>query len=383
MRTAKLIPLFIFIVFLQACLETTQIEKLAIINSRGVDLIDEGEKRMIETTLVPYIFDPHAPEMTSLLIGRGRTIKEARSEAEKQSPYPLVPGKISIEFYGKEAAESGILPFLNTQVRDATVSEIMQLAVTNQTAREILEIEQQSVELNRTEYLQDLISKEVEKGTLPRITLQFFTRLVQQVGIDPILPVIDVVDGKPTLTGAAAFRADQYVASISVKESFMANLLRQRLRGTPIDVGVPRENYLDEIIAYKGEPSEIEDSIYLSLMLNTGKGKIKIVDSDSLAFKADITMKLELLETSIPMDIKSEDTSRKFERDIEKYFVREYENLFAKLQEVNSDALGLGRKYITSRKGSKTTNKEWMEKYQDAKIEFDIDVTIVNFGAID
>ncbi|GGN59222.1 Ger(x)C family spore germination protein [Oceanobacillus indicireducens] len=382
MRTAKLIPLFILIVFLQACLETTQIEKLAIINSRGVDLIDEGGKRMIETTLIPYIFDPRAPDMTSLLTGKGRTIKQARVEAEKQSPYPLVPGKINIEFYGKEAAESGILPFLNTHVRDAPVSDIMQLAVTNQTAREILEIEQQSVELNRTKYLQDLISKEVEKGTLPRITLQFFTRLVQQVGIDPILPVIDVVNGKPTLTGAAVFQEDKYVGNISVKESFMANLLRQRLRGTPIDVGVPRENYLGEI-DYKGKLTENEDSIYLSLMLHTGKGKIKIVDADSLAFKADITMKLDLLETSIPMNIKSEDTSRKFERDIEKYFVREYENLFAKLQEVNSDALGLGRKYITSRKGSKTTNKEWMEKYQDAKMEFDIDVTIVNFGAID
>ena len=382
MRSAKLLPLFILIVLLQACLEPRQIEESAIINTRGVDLIDEGENRMIETTIVPYIFDPHAPEMTSLLVGKGHTIKEARVEAGKQSPYPLAPGKISIEFYGKEAAESGILPFLNTLVRDATVSDIMQLAVTNQTARELLETEQQSVKLNRTEYLQDLMSKEVEKGTLPRNTLEFFTRLVQQVGIDPILPVIDVVEGKPTLTSAAVFRADRYVGNISIKESFMANLLRRRLRGTPLDVGVPFENYQDEV-AYKGEVTENEDSIYLSLMLNTGKGRIKIVDADSLAFKADITMKLELLETSVPMNIKSENTSRKFERDIEKYFVREYENLFAKLQEVNSDALGLGRKYIASRKGSKTTDKEWMEKYQNATMEFNIDVTIINFGAID
>ncbi|MCG5105161.1 Ger(x)C family spore germination protein [Oceanobacillus alkalisoli] len=382
MRAVKLLPFFILIVLLQACLETRQIEESAIINTRGVDLIDEGEKRMIETTIIPYIFDPHAPDMTSLLIGRGHTIKEARIEAEKQSPYPLVPGKISIEFYGKEAAESGILPFLNTLVRDATVSDIMQLAVTNQTAKELLEVEQESVKLNRTEYLEDLMKKEVKKGTLPRNTLEFFTRLVQQVGIDPILPVIDVVNGKPTLTSAAVFREDRYVGSISIKESFMANLLRQRMGGAPLDVGVPLENYLDEI-AYQGEATEMEDTIFLSLMLNTGKGKIKIVDASSLTFKADITMKLELLETSIPMNIKSEDTSRRFERDIEKYFVREYEKLFAKLQEVNSDVLGLGRRYIASRKGSKTTDKEWMEKYQDASMEFDIDVTIINFGAID
>lgn len=382
MRTAKLLPLFILIVLLQACLKTSEIEELAIINMRGVDQINEGGKNIIETTIVPYIFDPNASEMTSLLIGRGKTIKEARLEAEKQSPYPLVPGKISVEFYGKEAAEGGIIPYVNTLVRDATVSDIMQLAVTNQTARELLETEQQSVKINRIEYLEDLMKKEVKKGTLPRNTLEFFTRLVQQVGIDPMLPVIDMIDGKPTLTGVAVFRKDRYVDNITLKESFMTNLLRRRLSGTLVDAEVPFENYVDEI-AYKGELTENEESIYLSLMLHRGKGKIKITDFDSLAFKADITMKLELLETSVLMDIKTENTSQKFERDIEKYFVKEYEKLFAKLQEVRSDAFGLGRVYVASRKGSKTTDKEWIEKYQDAKVDFNIDVEIVNFGTID
>lgn len=382
MRIIKLFLLLMILFLLQACLETRNIEEAAIINTRGVDLIEEGGGRMVETTIVPYIFDPSAPEMTNMLVGRGHTIKEARDDAGKQSPYFLSPGKISVEFFGKEAAEAGILPFLNTLVRDARVSDIMQLAVTNQTARELLELEQHNVKTNQKEYLEDLISKEVEIDTLPQNTLEYFTRLAEQIGIDPILPVIDIVDDRPTLTTAAVFKNDQYVGEISLKESFMINQLRKTVAGTSLEVNVPPENYQD-LVAYDGEIMKKEDSIYITLILNRGKGRIDIVDSDSLAYQADISMEVQLLETSVPMDIKTKEASEKLERDIEKYFVKGYENLFTKLQEFHSDAFGLGRIYTATRQGSKTTDKEWREMYEEATMEFNVDVTIINYGAID
>lgn len=378
MRMAKLFPLLVIIFLLQSCMSPTPLEQSAIINTRGVDLIEENGKQKIETTIVPYIFDPEAQESTSILIGRGDTIKQAREDAGKQSSHLLSPGKINLEIYGKEAAEDGILPLLNTLIRDARVSERMQLAVTNQTARELLEQEQKQITINKVEFLRDLIDKEIKQYTLPQSTLQHFTRYVEQTGIDPILPVIDIVEDRPTLVGAALFQDDRYVEGISLTEAFMINQMRRRVKETPLFAEILPENYQEG-----GRTNNNEESMHVSLHLTRGKGKIQIIDEDMLMFKAKITMKVELLETSIPIDVKTENISNRMEKDLEAYFKGEYEKLFTKLKEAKSDAFGLGRKYLATRKGSKTTDKEWDAKYQDATMEFEVDLTLINSGTID
>ena len=387
MQMSKLIPIvFIIILLLQACLPTMQIEKSGIINTRGIDLLEESENSMIETTVIPYLFDPNAQDITSILVGKGHTIKEARDEASKQSSYVLTPGQIRLELYGKEAAEKGILPYLNTLIRDARVSETMQLAVTNQTAKEVLMSEQSSITINTAQYLQDLILKEIKRDSLPSSSLHDFTREVEHVGLDPVLPLIDVVENRPTLVGAAVFHRDEYVQQITLSEAFLINLLRKRVKDTPLDAYVPLDNYKDKIAYKEDEGHETfgdEEYIYVFLSLLKGKGKLKLVDEENLHYKADIEMKVELLETSIPMDIKTEETSKRLEKDLNKHYEKQYEQLFSKLQEAKSDAFGLGRVYSGTRKGSKTTIEQWQEKYPNATIEFNIDITIRNYGTID
>ncbi|GAA0299606.1 spore germination protein [Gracilibacillus halotolerans] len=382
MQIVKISFIAVVVILLQACLSPSRLEETAIINTRGVDLVEEDGQRFIEATIIPYIFDPEAAESTSLLVGRGTTVKDARTNAEKQSPYPLSPGKINMDFYGEEAAKAGILPFLNTLIRDARVSDRMQLAITTKTAREFLEYKQEITTVNTTEYLQDLTKKEIDLDILPRNTLEYFTRLIRQVGIDPILPILGFHDEKPTITGAALFKEDKYVGEVSLMESFFINQLRKAVNETPLNARVPKENYKD-MIAYESEPTEDEEFVYLSLNLSKGKGTIKLDDFDSLSFKADIKMRVELLETSIPMDIKTAETSKRLEKDIEAYYQAEYEKLFEKLQSHNVDSFGLGRKYVATRKGSKTTAKEWYEKYNNATMDFKVNVTIVNYGTID
>ncbi len=384
MRVSKFILILLTVLLLQSCLPKTQIEKAGIINMRGVDIIEEGNQSLIETTIIPYLFDPRAQDVSTILIGRGHTIKAARDQAGKQSSYKLAPGQLRLELYGKAAAEKGIIPYLSTLIRDARVSETMQLAVTNQTAKEILTNEQRSISINTSDYLQDLMMKEVDRGVLPSNSLHDFTRLVEHVGADPVLPIIDIVEELPTLVGAAAFKNDKYVEEISLKEALLINMLKKRARETPLDASVPLENYKDNIKEEAaGELYETEDSIYLSFYLQKGKGKVKLVDENSLHYKADIKIEVELLETSLPMEITTEGTVKKLEKDLQRYYKEQYEQLFTKLQEANSDALGLGRIYNSTRKGSKITNEEWDEAYSNATIDFNIDLSIEDYGTID
>ena len=381
MRKTVLLPFILMMICFQGCIPPNQIEDTAIINARGVDLIEVEGERIIETTIVPFLFDPNAEEMTNILVGRGKTIKGAREDAAKQSSYLLSPGKINIEVYGKEAAEAGIMPFLNTLIRDARVSDQIQLAVTNHTARELLEIELETITINTTEYLQDLSAKEVEQDKLPNNTLIYYTRLVEQVGIDPVLPIIDVVEGWPRLVEVALFQYDKYVGSVSLDESFLINLLRKSVGETPLNASVPAAAY-EVSDDYHGEMTE-EDLMHVFLNMKSGKGKLELVDEDELTYKAKVTLKGELLETSKPIDIDSEKMSKQLEGDIEDFFETQYEELFAKLQELQSDAFGLGRLYAATRKGSETTHEEWREMFLDTTVDFEVDFKITNYGTIE
>lgn len=381
MRKTVLLPFILMMICFQGCIPPNQIEDTAIINARGVDLIEVEGERIIETTIVPFLFDPNAEEMTNILVGRGKTIKGAREDAAKQSSYLLSPGKINIEVYGKEAAEAGIMPFLNTLIRDARVSDQIQLAVTNHTARELLEIELETITINTTEYLQDLSAKEVEQDKLPNNTLIYYTRLVEQVGIDPVLPIIDIIDGLPTLVGVALFQYDKYVGSVTLDESFLINLLRKSVGETPLNASVPAEAY-EMSDDYHGEMTD-EDLMHVFLNMKSGKGKLELVDEDELTYKAKVTLKGEVLETSKPIDFESEQVSKQLEGDIEDFFETEYEELFAKLQELQSDAFGLGRLYAATRKGSETTHEEWREMFLDTTVDFEVDFKITNYGTIE
>ncbi|MHA6251598.1 Ger(x)C family spore germination protein [Oceanobacillus sp. CAU 1775] len=383
MQNKILLLLLVVIFILQACIPTSQIEQTAIINARGIDLVEEEDDgKFIETTIIPYIFDPQAQEIIDIISGKGTTIKGAREDAEKKTSFELSPGHIRVEVYGKEAAESGILSFVNTLIRDARVSEMMLLAVTNQSAKEVLETERQ-IDVNAAQYLQDLISKEIYQDALPGVTLHDFTRTVEQVGIDPILPLIEVIDEFPTLNGAALLHIDKYVGEIPIEDAFLVNLFRKNVKRTPLEAHVPTEEFREYISDVDGDREEENEKIHVFLSLITGKSKLKLVDQEALKYKVEINLKVELLETSALIDIKTRSTKKKLEKNIENFYKEKYETLFAKLQEHNSDAFGLGRLYNATRKGSGLTNEEWTKQFPETTLEFDINVKILNTGTID
>src|SRR5690606_8372063 len=220
----------------------------------------------------------------------------------------------------------------------ARVSEKMLLAVTNQTAREIIELTYEQITINKSEFFKDLINKETRQNKLPISELVNVARYIEEPGIDPLLPIIDDVEGRPTLVGAAVFHDDRYVLEISLEDSFLVNQMRRNVSKTLLNASVPLENYRDHLI---GEIPADTEELQISMHLSKGNRKLKISDQDSLAFEAKIKMRLEVLETSIPLEINTKKISDQLKNDIESYYKQKYEELLTKLQDVKSDAFGM------------------------------------------
>ncbi|MBR3118545.1 Ger(x)C family spore germination protein [Oceanobacillus profundus] len=380
----KTILLLIFSVILTSCVPYKQLEELGIINTRGVDVT---ENNRVETTIIAYQFDAQNPQITTSTTGVGKTIKGARENAGYNTNFELSPGQIRLELYGKETAEEGILEYLSTLVRDARVSDTMLVAISNITANEVLTVGQEELNTDVGQIIQSLIEKEVKEYSIPKTSLQHFLHIEADIGQDPVAPIIGLRNNKPAIVGIGAFSNDKLVGELHIDQAFLINTFLTNVKGTPMEVSLPREPFLDFIFNNETnsmQPDKLEDKEHLTILvrISKGKGNITLKNIDDLHFEANVHLEVDLYETSELLSVKNEKIAAILEEEIEKEFMRQYDELLAKLQEMDSDPLGFGGIYRTKKKGERLTDTEWREKYTDITVDFNVNVDLMHYGTI-
>lgn len=379
MQKLKIFPLLALFTFLAACVQTQELETLGIINTRGVDLYEEeSSDEMLETTLIVFQFDIQHSAMTNTIIEKGKTIKGARKRANYHISYNLVPGQISVELFGRELAERGLYSYLNGLIRDARDNDTAYFAITDSTAKEVLTAGQENVAINIGQYLQNLIEKEMDEGRLPETSVTRFGHMQTEIGIDPVLPIIDLVNNKPTLTGLAVFQEDKYVDRISMKDALLVNLMKKTLKDTLIEITLPAKPFAPYI---QFDPKDDVEEISLMLTILKGKSKISLTDKENLQYETDINLRLNVNEISRFITI-NEKSFKLLEKEIEKKLKKDYETLLKKLQEINSDVIGYGKYYAATLREKDLTNEEWREKFPEISVKYNVKVKIENYGTI-
>ncbi|MYL42873.1 Ger(x)C family spore germination protein [Virgibacillus salexigens] len=375
----KLIMLlcFIPILLLSGCLETKPIERLAIINARGIDLLDEG---LIDTTLVMFQFDTQSPDISKIASGSGKTIKEARYDANTKTSFTLTPGQIRLELYGKDVAEKGIISYLNTLVRDARTSDRVLLAITDSSAKEIITQGQQATNINVGLFMSGLIKQKIENDSIPKPELYDFTHAFFEKGQDPVLPLISSAEGTPALSSMAMFKDDVYVGKLSLDQAILINMFLKTIHSTPFDIGVdakPLEKYLQNFLS--GQDNE---TIQLNGKIIKGRTNTKIVDPKQLKFQTDVTIQMNLLELSRELDLANEEVTSTLEEQIEKQVKKQYEELLTQTQKMKADPFGYGEIYRINKNNGELKRDQWHELYPEIDVDYKVDVKIVEYGTI-
>ncbi|GAB3060854.1 Ger(x)C family spore germination protein [Virgibacillus ainsalahensis] len=379
MRNKKITSILISVVLLSACVKSTPLDNLGILNTRGIDISEENEKQM-DTTLIVYQFDEQSENVTKNIFGTGNTVKSAREDANRKSSNKLSPGQIRLELYSKEAAQKGIATYISPLVRDARVSDTMLLAVSNTTAKEVLTKGQGDTMYNVGRYLHDLIEQEYMEDSIPSVALHHFTHIIGDIGHDPVLPVISLINDTPTLTAFAVFQSDKYVGEISLDEAFLVNLFQKRVSNSPVEVSITRKPF--EKFFVNPDQNKMNDEDFQVQMGVSGKSKTKIKSTEQLTYETNVDLEINIQEFSELMSVENEQVANLLEKEIAKAFEKQYESLLEKLQEINSDPFGLGNIYRINKEDGTLTEKEWREKFPEVTVDFNVNVKIMQYGTI-
>ncbi|WP_176555756.1 Ger(x)C family spore germination protein [Virgibacillus ndiopensis] len=375
----KRIIIILFLVFsLSGCVQSKTIERLGIINTRGVDLRDDNE---IEATMVIYKFDLETKNISEIITGTGHTVKDARENANLKTGIQLASGQINLELYGVEVAEQGLMRQIDTLVRDARVSDTMLLAVGNPTASEIINTSEKNVGTNVGQYLHDIIQQNIKTDVLSRVTLQDFMHMYYDAGHDPFLPTITITEQKPTITALALFKNDKLVGQIPIEKAYQIAIFNKKIKSVALEFPIPTKPF--EKYMKKDDYNDIDsDTFYALFTALKGTSKTKMTDVKNLHYQTDITLKLSLHELTKEINVKGPEVIKLLEKQVEKEITHQYEELLTKLKKLNSDPFGYGSIYRTNKADGKLKKSEWHDKFPDIEVDFNVNVKIIRHGTI-
>ncbi|SHG20539.1 Ger(x)C family spore germination protein [Ornithinibacillus halophilus] len=359
--------------FLTSCLSSQEIERLGVINTRGIDITDQGE---IELSLVIFQFEAQSQNFTKVVSGKGSTIKGAVVNAGLETNFILAPGKIQLDLFGKETAEKGILPYLDTAKRDANIPDTMLLAVSNTPAKDMINIQEQNISMNIGQFLHDLIQENGTGQKFPNVSLQDFITTFYDDGQDPLLPIIDLQDNKPFIAGIGVFKEDKLVGELPNGDLLYINLMEGNIKDRWLEISLSMEPFKEFL---KNEPKD-EEELHLAFNIIKGDSKSKLKEKKSLKYETEVMMDVNLFEISAEIPLDNEEVRKKLEEEVNKKIQSDYERIFSTLQELNADPFDYGVLYRIKKKDGKLTTEEWSEIYPDIKVDFKIKTNIIRHG---
>lgn len=374
----KLFGLLCLSIFLVSCVQTQEIEDIGIINASGVDLTNDDS---IENTLVVFQFSSQTEGITQIISGKGKTIGGANEDAELSAINRLVPGKIKLTLFGEEMAKQGILPYLDMQVRDARVPDMMYLAIGRPTAKEILKVDENEISKDVGQYLHDLIENHSTDHNIPRKSLQDFLRIYFDVGQDNVLPIFKVEEKIPRQIGVALFKGDQVVGELTNNDTILINLMDRVVKEKVLELAIPVEPFKD-FLQTREQPYN-KSEIDFAFFIQNGKSKTKLIDVENLTYETNTKIRLRILEQSAGVKLADHKVIHMLEKEIAVKIEEQFDKLLKKVKEYGSDPFGYGRYYTMTQEGKDLTVEEWREKYPSIEVKFNVEVDLTRHGATD
>lgn len=352
---------FLLPLFLTGCslITPTIVNEINMAQGVGYDVASENK---IKETIVFPIFKKDKSSTTEIKSSVGQSSKEIRGLLNNETRYPLVSGQLRLALYGKEMSKRGINDFVDTLNRDPSIGNLVQLAIVDGVASDLLSTEKFKTE-NISLFLQELLDQNMEHGQLPRSNLHSFLFQFSQVGQDPYLPLIKKEKDTIKINGLAIFKDDRFVTALSMDDLFIFKGL------------VDTYNHgLHQFNLKNGE------RVVLDILHSKAKYKVKIVKGKPV-FTIYLQMNTRLQEFSSPKKQRVPIDKPKIQKEVAKILEKSSLKLVARFKNLQVDPLGLGAK---DKEHDRQFNvRAWKSIYPDVQVLVHAKVEIRQTGIVE
>ena len=385
LHNSKLILLTVCLITMilsAGCVQQKPLEKLGLITTQGYDM--EG-KNEIRGTAVVQKFDPMTKAATKVITSYAKTSKGLRQEENLQSNQKLVSGQLRSVVYSRELAQKGIIQLVDTLNRDAAIGNMVYLTIADQSASEIMEIENKNKgNLNLGTYIYNLIKQNVDGEQIISPTLHEFNHNYYDIGKDPVLPILKAKGKDVIISGVGLFKDDRLVDELKQGDLFYLKILVDKYKAGTKEMGFKTEQLKKIILKnenYTKKP--IFSKIYVTIENIRSKTKIKLVDQKNVRFKVNVEVDSRVLEMTQALELGKPASIKLLQKRFNQTMKKKIEQLLLHFKELGIDPVGFGDEYEAHLRGRTITKKEWDRKYKDATFDVHVENTIKRTGVID
>lgn len=362
MQNKMTVLIAICCLLLTGCRDSNIIEELAIIGAVSYDMLESKEDPIKTTVYFPTVSKDGMFD-TTILTANGKSSHDTFLKLQNLTNLKIVGGQSTILF-GEDLSKIGLISVVKTFTRDPEVSTRVKFAIVEGKGEELLKKKIPSVSDN-AEYLYTLIDKLGSQYKVLNTDKYRFLRDYYDDGIDPVLPVFSYEGENIELKGLGTFKGDQYVTLLSLSETQIINLLTGDIKNGKL------------MISINDEESGENFQLFLSGINSDNDNK---VNSRNMSVELILDLKGSVLEYTGTMDLSEEKYQRQLEKQVEQYLITNSKKLLIKLQEYQTDPIGIGALVRNSISYERWNRLNWNKTYSNLNFKVKVKVDLINTG---
>lgn len=369
------VVVMIITVFLTACWDQRLLRDHSLVLTIGYD---KGENDNLKNT-VSFPKNSNAAgggqqnqsDTTSTTLSViGTTVKDTERKMDMRIPEKFDRSIARVILFGESLASEGIFSTLDSVYRDLRGPLNAKVAIFDGEAEDALSIKSDQAPMVSAIYA-ELLESAGKAGITKNETVQIACPIMLSEGKDLVLPYVSLNKAKDeaVVNGTALFFHDKMTGTLGIKESTMFLILSdQMVRDIALNLKVDDGN-------------EDPNKDFVNIIIQKNKRKVHF-ETDNEDVQANINLSLlveidEYASDQLSDEAKVKALSKKIEDKLNQLAKETVE----KMQEANSDALGLGER-VKAFHHDTWKKIDWIKEYPDIKIDVDFDVEIIRHGII-
>ncbi|RJE89737.1 Ger(x)C family spore germination protein [Paenibacillus sp. 1011MAR3C5] len=354
---------------LSGCSDQRILERLGFLHTASYDLIPVENKHMedqLEVSVTYPVIDAQLRKVKyEVFSATAQTSKEAKMKISRKSELSLVNGQLRSTLFGLSIAKKGLWEYIDTLVRDPSISQRVKITVVNGNANELLKKKYPSHQ-STGQYIDRMLEKEVRSNNVPEITIYEFARDYFDDGIDVIVPIIKDQGVDIVVDGIALFEGDQYKTKLDAEQAIYFAFLRDSFKQGDISIDLSevglRGEYIFSTLSSKRELNVKRDS--------SGAREVEIA----------VDIRGSVLEYTGDLQLSDHEEKERLEKLVSHYISRKLNAIIKKMQKYKVDSIGVGKHVRNSMTYSDWIKLDWNRLYPQTKIQTNVHVTIKDYG---